>query len=210
MTDQHSDDELRALAWLRKNGVSWLHELPPFISVDTMRALDTDGLIEVLPWAFTGGVEWRPLPRPGWVSPVANLAMIGNWERVWSRYTDEPRLRQERLQVRLTDKGHVEAQRTKPDGGRATEKWLAPALVLLNQKPTPSNREIAKEVGVSHTTLSRNKTFRRARSIAQDHEPLSGFKSSDGTLDAFDDNFDPNRPASRQSNDEEDFDKSLD
>lgn len=91
--------------------------------------------------------------------------------------------------------------------------WLAQAMLTVRDYPEWSDAEIARLVGVSKSTLSRAREYRRAARFARKPKTPAGsvtVANGDRELEAVDDSFDPNRRASRQRQDEEDTDDRID
>lgn len=106
---------------LSRSDQHWLDEFPPHFTIDDLRELDAGGMIEIRPWCWqsAAGGKLSPLDRPGWCSPIKWPDAVGRWDMIWKRYRAADTSR-ERLEIRLTDVGHVEAR------GRA----------LLSTRPT--------------------------------------------------------------------------
>lgn len=92
-------------------------------------------------------------------------------------------------------------------------KWLAEAMLTVRDHPEWSDVTIAKRVGIDKSRLSRSPEYRAAASMARTPKTPAGsvrIANGDRELEAVDDSFDPNRPASRQWQDEEDTDDRID
>ncbi len=76
------------------------------------------------------------------------------------------------VETKMQD-GAVEA--SKEAEPRTREQWLATALLLRRDNPKWSLRRIAREIGISHSQLSRCPEFRRATEIACGEPPPIGF-----------------------------------
>ncbi len=109
---------------------SWrLNELPPDVTIDVLRVLDADGLIEVCAWYRQNETTDPRRPKPlvpkrsnlGWVSPVANPSRLGTWDRLWEESTREPEVAAE---VRITERGKAELakQNLEKGTGESTRK----------------------------------------------------------------------------------------
>jgi len=91
-------------------------------------------------------------------------------------------------------------------------KWLAEAMLTVSNHPEWSDATIATKVGIDKSTLSRSPQYRRAASMARTPRvPRGSVTMTDGgrKVDAEDNSFNPNRPASRQSQYEEDTDERI-
>jgi hypothetical protein len=92
-------------------------------------------------------------------------------------------------------------------------KWLAEAMLTVRDHPEWSDATIAERVGIDKSRLSRSPEYRAAASMVRTPKTPAGsvrIANGDRELEAVDDSFDPNRPASRQWQDEEDTDDRID
>lgn len=92
-------------------------------------------------------------------------------------------------------------------------KWLAEAMLVVRDHPEWPDARIAEQVGIHKSRLSRSPQYRTAASMARTARTPEGsvtITKDDKVLEAVDGSFDPNRPASRQSQDEEDLDARID
>lgn len=76
----------------------------------------------------------------------------------------------------------------KTAGGEARKRrpgeWLALAMLTIREHPEWSDRQVAKEIGVNHSTLSRSKEFQAAAVLARgqrhDYETRGYIEDADG------------------------------
>jgi hypothetical protein len=69
-----------------------------------------------------------------------------------------------------------------------TQAKVAAAMILVRDEPDLSDRQVAKRVGLSHSTLSRRQEYQEAAKIArrQGYEKPKGyFDGSTGNMDGF-------------------------
>lgn len=103
----------------------------------------------------------------------------------------------------------------RPSRREQTLKWLATAMLLVQDEPKLSDAEIARESGVHPSTLSRSKHYQTAAKLARSHQIPDGEVRTETArgprqVEARDDSLDLNRPASRQSHEEEGVDERID
>ena len=92
-------------------------------------------------------------------------------------------------------------------------KWLAEAMLTVQDHPEWPDAEIARRVGIDKSRLSRTPEYRMAATMARAPKTPAGSVSVVAgvrKLEAVDDSFDPNRRASHQWQDEEDIDDRID
>lgn len=92
-------------------------------------------------------------------------------------------------------------------------KWLAEAMLTVQDHPEWSDATIAERVGIDKSRLSRSPVYRAAARMARTPKTPAGsvtVANGDRELEAVDDSFDPNRRASRQWQDEQDTDDRID
>ena len=67
------------------------------------------------------------------------------------------------------------------EAGRNQKAWLAEAMVLVESSPNLSNAEIARQVNVSGSTLSRSRAYKTAAGLAraQGTRPKLGYRDRD-------------------------------
>jgi hypothetical protein len=97
--------------------------------------------------------------------------------------------------------------------GKRRILWLAQAMLLVRDHPDWTDAAIAKAVGIDKSRLSRTPEYKRAAQEARKPRQPDGrafFRESHRSVEAVDDSLDPNRPASRQWQDEEDLDDRID
>lgn len=105
------------------------------------------------------------------------------------------------------------ATRPNPTRRERQLEWLAKAMLTVRDHPEWSDAKVAEQVGINKSTLSRSPEYHAAASMARAPKTPSGSVSvanGERNLEAVDDFFDPNRHASRQSQDEEDTDDRID
>ncbi|MFN0012100.1 MAG: hypothetical protein ACKVS8_10705 [Phycisphaerales bacterium] len=153
-----------------------LNALPPGVDVDTLRALDVDGLIEVRPWYMVnhakrpGIRDVRPEAMGGWFSPAKEPEQAGRWDAIArDAATCEPEIAPE---VRLTERGRVEA--SKPAGGPSGDTPPPPgasaearAYDALRRNPDLARqpaRVWAEAIGCSVSRVRNLKAWKTGRS----------------------------------------------
>lgn len=237
--------EAEALLKLGSRELWGVDELPEEIDADVMRCLDDHGLVEARFVTMQNRSKYRgdttpPAPVPSsWFSPMKNPSRAGEWDKILGRrlrdywtHPSEVRL-SERGRAVLARQGRRQAGGEQEKGPReptATEKviekrkpsrrerkfkWLAEAMLLVQDNPDWPDARIAEEVGIDKSRLSRTPEYKAAAALARRREPLEGKIETERStkkrvLEAIDVSFDLNRPASRQSQEEEDADDRLD
>lgn len=101
----------------------------------------------------------------------------------------------------------------KPNRRERQKAWLAEAMLAVQDHPEWSDAAIARQVGIDKSRLSRSALYRKAATLARMPKTRTGtvtIANGHRELEAVDDSFNPNRPASRQWQDEEDADDRLD
>ena len=167
--------------------------------------------IAVDPGAPEYTVEQRPGVRlpvtssPGydWTDQEVRVKSypLKNWPQRANEYADVLDCLDELAQRHVA----AEALPTKP----GQKNWLADAMLAVRDNPQLSDAEIARQVGINKAQLSRSREYRIAANLARRPNLSSGHMDK-GRLDAVDNDFELNRQASRQSEDEEAQDARLD
>jgi hypothetical protein len=101
----------------------------------------------------------------------------------------------------------------KPTRRERRAKWLAEAMLTVRDHPEWSDAAIAARAGINKSRLSRSPEYQAAARMARAPKTPDGsvtMADGDRRVEAVDDSFDANRPASRQSQDEEDTDDRID
>lgn len=186
MDGRRPEDELQALAWLREHDEIWLHELPDFVSLDTLRGIDIDGFIEAMPWMLPAAGDWQPVVPPGWSSPAANQTLIGTWARIWKRYTGPQFQPRDRLCVRLTESGHTAARRgaLAPLKGTLQQEFSPPPPAVGTQAaagyPVPSE---SPQLGSGiDQGRARSRARARIRELRRQHGFDDSVREADGWM----------------------------
>jgi hypothetical protein len=115
--------------------------------------------------------------------------------------------------LRARDDGPSPTNKPKPTRRERRAKWLAEAMLTVRDHPEWPDATIAEQVGIHKSRLSRSPEYQAAARMARKPRAPDGFVANvdkDRTVEAVDDSFDPNRPASRQWRDEEDTDDRID
>lgn len=111
------------------------------------------------------------------------------------------------------DDGPTPAKKPKPTRRERRAKWLAEAMLTVRDHPEWSDATIAERAGIDKSRLSRSPEYQAAARMARTPKTPDGsvtIADGDRSVEAVDDSFDPNRPASRQWQDEEDTDDRID
>ncbi len=128
------------------------------------------------------------------------------------RLADEIKLRD----ARDDGNSHETAPAAEPKAKRRVRraKWLAEAMLTVQDHPEWSDAAIAKHVNIDKSQLCRSREYRAAASMARHPKIAAGsvkIIKGNRELEAVDDNAsNPSRSASRQSQDEEDTDDRID
>jgi len=111
------------------------------------------------------------------------------------------------------DDGPKQAKKPKTTRRERRAKWLAEAMLTVRDHPEWSDATIAERAGIDKSRLSRSPEYQAAARMARTPKTPNGsvmIADGDRSVEAVDDSFDPNRPASRQWQNEEDTDDRID
>ncbi|MFN5944959.1 MAG: hypothetical protein ACK5ZG_14805 [Phycisphaerae bacterium] len=112
-----------------------------------------------------------------------------------------------------TDRNPQLAEKPKRTRRERTALWLANAMLTVRDHPEWSDASIADSVGIDKSRLSRSPEYQKAAQMARSLKIPRGsatYTEDISGVEAIDDSFNLNRPASRQWQDEEDLDDRID